>query len=81
MIELKLQVSEIDYESLLRLFGGSLGTAAVAAARMLPESAKEELAVKYLNAGAPRLCEKAEQMVAERGLRMKITGARASVVK
>ncbi len=81
MIELKLQISEIDYESVLKLFAGALGPAAVSAARILPESAKEELAAKYLNASAPKLCEKAERMAAERGLHMKITGARASVVK
>ena len=81
MIELKLQVSEIDYEAVVKLFAGSLGPAAAAAARMLPESAKEELAAKYLNASAPKLCEKAEQMAAERGLKMKISGAKATVIK
>ncbi len=81
MIELKLQVSEIDYEAVLKLFAGSLGPAAVAAARILPEGAKEELAAKYLNASAPKLCEKAEQMAERNGLKMKITGAKATVIK
>ena len=81
MMELKLMVSEIDYEAVVRLFAGSLGPTAAAAARMMPESAKEELAVKYLNASAGKLSEKAESMAAEKGIRVKISGAQAKVVK
>lgn len=81
MIELKLTVSEIDYEAVVRLFAGSLGPTAAMAARMMPEGAKEELAVKYLNASAGKLSEKVESMAAEKGVRMKISGAQAKVVK
>lgn len=81
MIELKLTLSEIDYEALIRQFGGNLGSTMAAAARMLPESAKEEMAVKYLNANAGALSEKFESMAAGRGVRVKIRSAQASVVK
>lgn len=81
MIELKLTVSDIDYEALIRQFGGGMGGSFAAAARLLPEGAKEELAVKYLNANAGALSEKFESMAAGRGLRVKIRGAKATVIK
>ena len=81
MIELKLTVSDVDYEALIRQFGGQLGGTFAAAARMLPESAKEELAVKYLNASAGSLAEKFENIAAGRGVRVKIREAKAAVIK
>ena len=44
MIELKLTVSEIDYDAVIARFAGSLGGVAAMAARALPAGAKEELA-------------------------------------
>ena len=84
MVELKLYVSDIDFEALLKLAanGNSMGMAAAAmAARALPDGAKEELAVKYINASAGKLEEMFETAAANKGIRMKITGAQASVVK
>ena len=83
MIELKLYVSEVDYESVIRALsgGGFAGGAAVMAAKALSESAKEEMAVKYLNGSAEKLEKMLENAAAEQGMSMKITGAQASVVE
>ena len=85
MVELKLYVSEVDYEALIKLVtGASAGTGAAAiamAARALPDRAKEEMAVKYINASSGKIEHMFENAAAARGVRMKITGAKASVVK
>lgn len=84
MVELKLYVSDVDFEALLKLManGNAAGMAAAAmAARALPDSAKEELAVKYINASSGKLEQMFENAVASKGVRMKITGAMASIVK
>lgn len=84
MVELKLYVSEIDFEALLKLManGNAMGMAAAAmAARALPDSAKEEMAVKYINASSGKIEQMFENAAASKGVRMKITGAQASVVK
>ncbi len=82
MIELKLYVSEVDYESVIQAFAGTgfAGGAAAMAARALPDSAKEELAVKYLNANAEKLEGMLEDAVSRKGIRMKVRGAQASVI-
>lgn len=80
MIELKLYVSDIDFDSVLRLFGGGMmGGVASMAARAMPDSAKEELAVKYLNSNAQRLEGMLENAAASKGISLKISGARASI--
>ncbi len=85
MVELKLYVSEVDYEALIKMVTGtSAGTGAAAiamAARALPDRAKEEMAVKYINASSGKIEQMFENAAASRGVRMKITGAKASVVK
>lgn len=85
MIELKLNVSEVDFETLLKMMSGSgnaMGMNAIAmAARALPDSAKEEMAVKYINGSAGKIEQMFENAAASKGVRMKITGAKASVVK
>ena len=82
MIELKLTVSDVDYEAAIRALtgGGMAGGAAVMAARALPDGKKEELAVKYLNANAPRLEQSLESLASSRGIRLKISGAQAKIV-
>ena len=84
MVELKLYVSDVDYEALLKFAasGSAVGMAAAAmAARALPDSAKEELAVKYINASSGKIEQMFENAAAAKGVRMKITGAKASVIK
>ena len=83
MVELKLYVSEIDFEAAIQAFAGSgfAGSAAVMAAKALPDSAKEELAVKYVNSNAERLEEMLETAAARKGIRVKFTGAQAAVIE
>ena len=80
MIELKLTVSEIDYDAVIARFAGSLGGVAAMAARALPAGAKEELAVKYLNTNAARLSQQLEELAAGSGVRVKIASAEAKAV-
>lgn len=80
MIELKLYVSDIDFDSVLRLFGGGMmGGMASMAVRAMSDSAKEELAVKYLNSNARKLEGMLESAAASKGVSLKISGARASI--
>ena len=81
MIELKLYVSEVDFEAAIQLFAGSgaIGGAAALAARALPAGAKEELAVRYLNASAEKLESMLESAAEKKGVRLKISGAQATV--
>ena len=83
MIELKLYVSEVDYGSIIQALAGTgfAGSAAVMAARALPDGAKEELAVKYLNANAEKLEGMLEDAAARKGVRVKVSGAQASVAE
>ena len=82
MIELKLNVSEVDFASLIQLFAGSgvAGSAALLAARALPDSAKEELVVRYLNSNAVQLQSMLEAAAAKKGVHVKISGAVAAIV-
>ena len=80
MIELKLTVSEVDYDALLSRFGGSIGGVAAMAARALPTGAKEDMAVKYLNNHADRLSQSLETLAANNGIRVKIASAEAKTV-
>lgn len=79
MVELKLLVSEVDYESVIQALAGHLAGPAVLAARALPDSAKEELVVKYINSNAGRLEGWMENALASKGVKMKISGAEAAV--
>ena len=83
MVELKLYVSEVDFDAAIRMFAGTgmAGSAAVMAAGMLSDSAKEELAVKYLNASADKLEDMLESAAERKGVHVKISGAHAEVVK
>lgn len=79
MVELKLLVSEVDYESVIQALAGHLAGPAALAARALPDSAKEELVVKYINSNAGRLEGWMENALASKGVHMKISGAQAAV--
>lgn len=81
MIELKLHVSEVDYGAAIQLFAGNgLSGVAALAARALPDSAKEELAVKYLNASAEKLSAMLEEAAAKQGVHVRVTDAQAVVL-
>lgn len=80
MVELKLTLKDVDYDAILRQFGGSLGGPAALAARALPNAAKEELAVKYLNANAGMLAQKLEALAGSKGIGVKVASAQAKVV-
>ena len=80
MIELKLSVSEVDYDALLSRFGGAVGGVAAMAARALPTGAKEDMAVKYLNNHADRLSQSLETLAANNGIRVKIASAEAKTI-
>lgn len=83
MIELKMYVSEVDFESAIQAITGTglAGNAALMAVRALPDSAREELVVKYINANG----EKIEQMLAaaaeRKGVSIRLSGAHAAVVE
>jgi len=83
MIELKLYVSEVDYEAAIQAFAGTgfAGSAAALAAKALPDSAKEELAVKYMNANAEKLESMMAAAAERKGIRMKLSGAQATIVE
>ena len=83
MIELKLYVSEVDYEATIQALAGTgfAGSAAVLAAKALPDSAKEELAVKYLNANAEKLESMMADAAGRKGIHMKFSGAQAAIVE
>lgn len=83
MIELKMSVSEIDFDAVIRLLAGTgiAGNAAAMAAGRLSDSAKEALAVKYINANAERISAMMENAAERKGVRVKITDAHAETVK
>ena len=81
MVELKLHVSDVDYDSLIQALAGQLAGPAVMAAKLLPDSAKEEMAAKYINANAERIGQMLESALANKGVHVKISGAKATVQK
>ena len=84
MIELRVSVSEVDYEAVIQALAGRLtGPAAMAvtAMRAMPDSAKEELLVKYLNASAGHIERQLENAAQAKGVRLKVSGASASVAQ
>ena len=83
MIELKLYVSDVDYESVLKsLSGGGIAAAAVAmAVEALPDSAKEEYAVKYINSNAAKLESIMENAITNQGIHLHVSGAQAAIVR
>ena len=78
MVELKFNVSDVDYESVIQALAGFLAGPAVMAARALPDSAKEDMIVRYINANASQMERWLENALASKGVRMKISGAQAS---
>ena len=81
MVELKLYVSDVDYESLIQALAGRVPGPAVMAARVLPDGAKEELVVKYINSNSSKLEGWMASALASKGVHLKISGAQATVVR
>lgn len=79
MVELKLCVSDVDYDSLIRALAGTMAGPASMAARLLSDSGKEEMAAHYINANSERISRKLESGLAGKGVRMTISGVRATV--
>ena len=81
MVELKLYVSDVDYESVIQALAGRLAGPAAMAAKALPDGAKEELVVKYINTNAAKIESMMENALASKGVHLKVTGAQASLCK
>ena len=81
MVELKLYVSDVDYDALIKTIGGAAGGAAALAAKALPDSAKESFAVKYINSNSSKLESMLETMAANKGVSLHVSGAQAAVVE
>ena len=82
MVELKLNVSDVDYDAVVKLLsGGGLAGAAIAmAASALSDDAKEEFAVKYINNNARKLESMLETAAAKQDIHLRISGAQAAVI-
>ncbi len=78
MVELRFNVSDVDFDAVINALAGGMAGPAAMMARALPDSAKEDLAVKYINANASRLEQWLESALASRGVKMKITQAQAT---
>ena len=77
MVELRFNVSEVDYDSILQALAGRLPPPMVMAARAMPDSAKEDMVVKFINANGGQIERWLENTLAANGVRMKISGAQA----
>ena len=82
MVELKLNVSDVDYDAVVKLLsGGGLAGAAIAmAASALSDDAKEEFAAKYINNNAHKLESMLETAAAKQKIHLRISGAQAAVI-
>ncbi len=78
MVELKFNVSDVDYESVIQALAGHLAAPVIMAARAMPDSAKEDMVVRYINANAQQMERWLESALASKGVHMKITGAQAA---
>ena len=82
MVELKLNVSDVDYDAVVKLLGGGglAGAAIAMAVGALSDDAKEEFAVKYINNNARKLESMLETAAAKQDIHLRISGAQAAVI-
>ena len=82
MIQLKLNVSDVDYDAVIRALGGKgkAGEAFSMLTGMLPDDAKEEFAVDMINSNARELETALEASAAKQGIRLRLSGAQASIL-
>lgn len=81
MVELRLTVSDVDYESLIQALAGQMAGPALLAARALPDSAKEEMAVRFINANAAAIADQMQNALLSKGVRATISGAQATICR
>ena len=83
MIELKLCVSDIDFASVINAFAGDKLPAGLtgAAVKLMPQSTKEELACKYINANADKLQTMFTEAAERKGIHLTLSGAQANIIK
>ena len=81
MVELRFDVSEVDFDSVIQALAGSLAGPAAMAARLLPDGAKEEMVAGYINANAEKLEQMLENALASKGVKLKISGAKATKIQ
>ena len=80
MVELKLNVSDVDFDSVIQALAGHLAGPAAIAARLVPDSAKEDMVVQYINANAEKLEQMFENALASKGVKLKVSGAQATKI-
>ena len=80
MVELKLNVSDVDFDSVIQALAGHLAGPAAMAARLVPDSAKEDMVVQYINANAEKLEQMFENALASKGVKLKVSGAQATKI-
>ena len=80
MIELKLNVSDVDFDSVIQALAGHLAGPAAIAARLVPDSAKEDMVVQYINANSAQLEQMFENALAGKGVKLKVSGAQAAKI-
>lgn len=81
MVELKLCVSDVDYDAAIKVLsgGGMAGAAVAMAAKALSDSAKEEFAVKYINSNARKLESMLETAASKQGIHLRVSDAQATI--
>ncbi len=81
MVELKLHVSDVDYESVLQALSGHFPKELISMARAVPDHAKEHLIVDFLNRNANKLEQWMEDTLTAQGIHAHISGASATLLK
>lgn len=81
MVTLRFSVSDVDFDAVIQALAGHLAGPVILAARAMPDSAKEELVVRYINANAAQIEQWIENALFSKGMRMKITGAQAEMAE
>lgn len=80
MLELKLDIDEVDYESVLQVLSEHLPAAVVMAARALPDSAKESMVATLISNNADKLTQWMEKALESQGIHARISGVSATKV-
>ena len=81
MVELRLNVSDVDFEALIRALAGQIAGPALMAARAMPDSAKEEMVVRFINANAAAIASQMQSALLSKGVRATISGAQAAICR
>ena len=79
MVELRFTVSDVDYDSVIQALAGHMAGPALMALRSIPDSAKEEMVVRFINANAAALAGQMQSALLSKGVRAAISGAQATL--